>query len=212
MYASGGAEWGLQRVRSNTYRAACRAFCLGRERLLARRASGGVSLACRNPKVTPRLVSTTDAWGDGGAGAGAGADVAAAKASKRTLKRDSHDTLMLLTPFMLWSTLVFIFYAVSVAHLRVRLGRRGCRAHGPHRCSCVAWPSTLQPLPIFPSRCALHRARVSPSSSVRCPMMSQDVGPLVAMASVSNYNTARTYRTCFYAQVGLGHVGRRAGI
>ncbi len=87
-------------------------------------------LARRNPKVIPRSVSVTDAWG----GAGGGADMGS-KASKRTLKRDSHDTLMLLTPFMMWSCLVFIFYSVSVAQLKVRLGRRGCRgvpgtAHG----------------------------------------------------------------------------------
>ncbi len=133
-------------------------------------------LTCRNPKVIPRSVSTTDAWGDGGAGAGAGADATAAKASKRTLKRDSHDTLMLLTPFMLWSTLVFIFYAVSVAELKVRLGRRGCRAHGVRRCSCVAcrYGRQLFPYPQLCSPCRSVRPNVpsiaptSPPSSVPC--------------------------------------------
>ncbi len=172
---------------------------------------------CRISKVIPGSASNAmDAWGDVGAGAGADA---AAKASKRTLKRDSHDTLMLLTPFMLWSTLVFIFYAVSVQKLEVRLGRRGV----------LTQPITAPLLLYDEETCAACRGRhlstpshlsaidglsvLLPPPSCPCPRLClqrspQNVDPLVALASVSNYNIARTYRTCFYAQVGQGHVGR----
>ncbi|GFR44799.1 hypothetical protein Agub_g6134 [Astrephomene gubernaculifera] len=64
---------------------------------------------------------------------------------KRVLKADSNDNLKLLLPFVMWSCLVVIFYAVAVVEL-------------------------------------------------------QGVSPLVAVASVSNFNTARTYRACFFAQ------------
>ena len=39
--------------------------------------------------------------------------------SKRTLKYDSHDTAIMLTPFVMWSVLVIAFYASAVIEMRV---------------------------------------------------------------------------------------------
>ncbi|KXZ42658.1 hypothetical protein GPECTOR_127g536 [Gonium pectorale] len=53
---------------------------------------------------------------------GAGASFNANLSSKRNLKDDSHETIFMLTPFLLWSALVIAFYITTVLKMKGMIG------------------------------------------------------------------------------------------